>query len=185
MSVNEELLLRAVNHKEDKEWAHLYQSYYAPLCVYVNGILKGSEHAEDLVQDIFISLWKSSKSFDSIGDLTNYLYRACYNNSLLFIRNNQIHNTILSSFEKSDEEDDFYLVTIREEVIRQLYNHIKDLPREQQKVFLLRIEGHSWEKIAEILGLSINTIKTHRSRGLKFLREKLKDSSFYFLLYLL
>ena len=110
--------------------------------------------------------------------LTNYLYRACYNNTLLYIRNNQIHDSILSSLaeECRQDEDMIYALTVKEEIIRQLYFHIEELPPEQRRIILLRIEGYTWEEIAERLEISINTVKTQKSRSYKFLREKLGDS---------
>lgn len=182
--MDEQLILSGVNNKDDKAWANLYEYYYAALCVYVNRILKGSESSEDLVQEVFIAIWKSDKKFDTLQELTRYLYRACYNNALLFVRNNQIHDTILNSIgaEADFTADDIYALTVREEVVRQLYVHIEKLPSEQKKVILMSIEGYSWNEIAEKLGISVNTVKTHKNRVFKKLRSNLKDSIYLFLI---
>ena len=166
--IDEQLILSGVNRKNEKAWKSLYEHYYAALCTYVNRILKGSESTEDLVQE----------------DLTRYLYRACYNNALVFVRNNQIHDTILNSIgaESDFTADDVYAQTVREEVTRQLYVYIEGLPSEQKKVILMSIEGYSWDEIAEKLRISVNTVKTHKSRGFKYLRSKLQDSVCLFLI---
>ena len=182
--IDENLILSGINDKREKAWASLYDYYYAALCVYVNRILKESNHAEDIVQEVFIAIWKSTKTFTSMRELTNYLYRACYNNTLIFVRNNKIHDSILSTLGAESESiaDDVYAITVREEVIRQLYVHIEALPPEQRKVILMSIEGYSWEEIAEKLNISVNTVKTHKSRGFKNLRSKLQDSIYLFLI---
>ncbi len=182
--IDEELILSGVNRKNEKAWASLYDHYYAALCAYVNRILKGAESTEDLVQEVFIAIWRSEKRFASMQDLTRYLYRACYNNALVFVRNNQIHDTILNSIgaESDFTADDVYAQTVREEVTRQLYVYIEALPSEQKKVILMSIEGYSWDEIAEKLGISVNTVKTHKSRGFKSLRSKLQDSVCLFLI---
>ena len=182
--IDEELILSGVNRKNEKAWAIKYEHFYAALCVYVNRILKGSESTEDLVQEVFIAIWSSDKKFESLQDLTRYLYRACYNNALVFVRNNQIHDTILNSIGATEEStvDDVYALTVREEVTRQLYMYIEQLPPEQKKVILMSIEGYSWDEIAEKLGISVNTVKTHKSRGFKSLRSKLQDSVCLFLI---
>ncbi|MDU1890882.1 MAG: sigma-70 family RNA polymerase sigma factor [Dysgonomonas sp.] len=184
---NEKLILSGVNHKDEKAWAYLYEYYYVALCVYVRRILNSTEHAEDLVQNIFISLWNSSNKFSNIEELTNYLYKSCYNNTLIHIRNSKNQKNILDNLGKELEDIDIenYAESIREETIRQLYIHIEELPAEQRKVILLRIEGHSWDEIAGILGVSINTIKTHRSRGFNFLRKKLKNPPYLYLFIML
>ena len=177
--LNEQYILRGVNEKNEKAWKYLFDAYYAALCAYVHKILKNREHVEDLVQTVFIKLWELPKTFTDVQELTCYLYKACYNNTLLFIRNNRIHDTILKDLAAGKENDpltvdEIYALTVREEIIRQLYLYIEKLPTEQKKVILLKIEGHSWEEIATLLGVSINTVKTHKSRGYKFLKSKLQ-----------
>lgn len=182
--IDEKFILSGVNNKNEKAWASLYDYYYAALCVYVNRIMKSSENTEDLVQEVFIAIWNSDKKFDSVQELTRYLYRACYNNALNYLRNNQIHDTILGhlGLDADFMTDDVYAQTIKEEVSRQLYAYIEKLPSEQKKVILMSIDGYSWEEIAEKLGISVNTVKTHKSRGFKSLRLKLHDSIYLFLI---
>lgn len=183
MNYKEEQILAAVNLKDQQGWELLYDRYYATLCSFVANILKQQEDVEDLVQEIFITIWENKRIFTDIKELTNYLYRACYNNALLYIRNNQIHDTILDTLrqknEEEDEEEILYALAVKEEIIRQLYMEIEELPAEQRRIILLRIEGYSWEEIAERLGISINTVKTQRSRSFKFLRNKLGDSVYW------
>ena len=97
---------------------------------------------EDLVQEVFISVWEGKRIFSDSKELTNYLYRACYNNALLYIRNNQIRDSILSSLpseEDFEDEEMIYALTVKEEAIRQLYFYIEELPAEQRRIILLRI----------------------------------------------
>ena len=179
--LNEKYILCGVNEKNEKAWKYLFDAYYAALCTYVHKILKNREPVEDLVQTVFVKLWELPKTFTDVQELTRYLYKACYNNTLIYIRNNRIHDTILKDLAGGKEDDpltldEIYALTVREEVIRQLYLYIEKLPAEQKKVILLKIEGHSWEEIAAMLGVSINTIKTHKSRGYKFLKSHLQQS---------
>lgn len=187
MSNQDDFIVAGVNRKDKNAWASFYNRYYVALCSYVAKILLVSDAVEDLVQEVFISVWESRRTFADGKELTNYLYRACYNNALLYIRNNQIHDTILSSLtqeEDSEDEEAIYALTVKEEAIRQLYLYIEELPTEQRRIILMRIEGHSWDAIAELLGISINTVKTQKSRSYKFLREKLGHSAYTILLFL-
>lgn len=188
MSSKDDFIVAGVNRKDQKVWADFYDRYYAALCSYVAKILIDSDGVEDLVQEVFISVWEGKRTFSDGKELTNYLYRACYNNTLLYIRNNQIHDTILNSLASGDDLEDeeaVYALTVKEEVIRQLYLYIEELPTEQRRIILLRIEGYSWDEIAERLEVSINTIKTQKNRSYKFLRERLGHSSSYQALLLL
>ena len=188
MSDKDDLIVAGVNQKDKGIWRDFYNRYYAALCSYVEKILFLTDAVEDLVQEVFISVWEGKRTFSDSRELTNYLYRACYNNALLYIRNHQIHDSILNGLpqeEDFEDEEMLYALTVKEEAIRQLYFYIEELPAEQRRIILLRIEGHSWDEIASRLGVSINTVKTQKSRSYKFLREKLANPSYSVLLTLI
>lgn len=176
MTTEEQRIVSDVTLKNREGWKLLYDYYFAALCNYTYRLSNGSELTEDLVQDIFVSLWNSSKTFDSIADLTNYLYRACYNNTLNLIRNNRIHSTILEAVltEHEEMEEIGHELAVEEEMVRLLHIQIQQLPKEQQKIIRLRLNGGTWDEIAEELNISINTVKTQKSRVFKLLRERLK-----------
>lgn len=184
MSIDAQEILRGVNLKDLKAWEKLYASYYAALCSYVHGIVKDRDTAQDIVQDTLIKIWNSERKFSDIKELTWYLYRSAYNNAVFYLRtlNNRqdiLRKLDIQEFEMPEEQ---FARTVQEELVRQLYVYIEDLPEERKKILLLGIQGYSGNEIAEILGISINTVKTQKSRGFKYLREKLKDSVLLFLL---
>ena len=70
---------------------------------------------------------------------------------------------------------DFLLKTVQIEIIRHLHAYIEKLPPMQKRIIELSIAGLSGKEIAAKLGISINTVKVQKSRGLKFLRKHLKN----------
>lgn len=184
MALNEQEILRGVNQKDLKAWETLYASYYAALCSYADGIVKDSDTAQDIVQDTLIRIWNSDRTFPDIKELTWYLYRSTYNNALFHLRTQASRQNILRKMVAEEVElpDEQFALTVREELIRQLYVYIEDLPEERKKILLMSIQGHSGNEIADLLGISINTVKTQKNWGFKYLREKLKDSVLLFLL---
>lgn len=60
--------------------------------------------------------------------------------------------------------------------------YIDDLPKDRREIILLSLKGYSGNEIAETLGITINTVKKQKNRGFKYLREKLQDSVWLFLL---
>ena len=145
---------------------------------------KDSDTAQDIVQDTLIRIWNSDRTFLDIKELTWYLYRSTYNNALFHLRTQASRQNILRKMVAEEVElpDEQFALTVREELIRQLYVYIEDLPEERKKILLMSIQGHSGNEIADLLGISINTVKTQKNRGFKYLREKLKDSVLLFLL---
>lgn len=178
---NIQAFIAGVNNRDRHRWKELYDRYYVALCSYVSRMLNDdSPDVEDLVQDVFMAIWKNRHEFRNLNELTNYLYRACYNNTLIYIRNNHIHQSILDTLQDEhplDESDEAYSLAVQEELIRQLHVHIQKLPSEQRRIMVLRIKGYSWNEIAELMNLSINTVKTQKQRSYKFLREHLSDIS--------
>ena len=75
MLIDFDSLLEGVNKKDMRAWEDLYAGYYAVLCSYVNNILRDRDQAQDIVQDVLVAVWKSSKQFGDMKELTSYLYR--------------------------------------------------------------------------------------------------------------
>lgn len=144
-------ILRGVNEKNKNSWKILYDPYYAVLCSYVEHFVGDSDQAKDLVQEVFIGLWKSEQQFADIKNLTYYLHNNCYHRSLNFIRNQKLKNEKVELIgDKSHfESDEIYQETLQEEVVRVLYYHINELPTQQKEILLWRLKGYKWMEIAE------------------------------------
>ena len=65
-------IVAGVNRKDEKIWGDFYDRFYAALCVYVSKILPVPDVVEDLVQEVFISIWEGKRTFSDIRELTNY-----------------------------------------------------------------------------------------------------------------
>lgn len=163
----------------------LFKNYYKRLCHFAWQLIGDNILVEDLVQDAFISYWKNKHALAEHPDvIRNYLYttvrHACYN----VIRRKKVEERYsqLTSFE--DWEDEKILSKIlRAEVLNELENAVNTLPESCQKICRLGcLEGLSNLKVAESLGLSVNTIKTQKQRGIKLLRNRLNPELFILIL---
>jgi RNA polymerase sigma factor, sigma-70 family len=173
-------ILDGINNREEKSWKQLYATCYGALCTYSENIIGNFDDAKDIVQDLFVYIWYADSRFSTSKELLGYLYKSIYRNSLIFIRNKKNRHIILKRIrqEREDEDkfpNDFLHRTIQAEIIRHLYLHIKDLPPMQKRIIELSIIGLSGKEIAEKLGISPNTMKVQKSRGLKSLRKYMKN----------
>ena len=185
MSIDFDSLLEGVNKKDMRAWEDLYAGYYAVLCSYVNNILRDRDQAQDIVQEVLVAVWKSSKQFGDMKELTSYLYRSCYNNALIYKRNVQIRKGIEQKIILEAEvefSDEIFAISVRDELLRQLYCYIKELPDGAREIMELSVLGLSGPEIAEKLGITIHTVKTQKNRSFKYLRERLKGSVLLFLI---
>ena len=83
---------------------------------------------------------------------------------------------------EQDEEDEDYRL-MREEMYRALHRAVDELPERCRQVFKLHLQGEKNEEIAQILELSVETVKTQKKKAMYFLRERLGKS--YYLLIIL
>ena len=162
MSIDFDSLLEGVNKKR---YAGVGRALCKVLCRVVflrEQYLADRDQAQDIVQDVLVAIWKSSKQFGDMKELTSYLYRSCYNNALIYKRNVQIHKGIEQKIVLEAEvefSDEIFAITVRDELLRQLYCYIKELPDGAREIMELSILGLSGPEIAEKLGITIHTVK--------------------------
>jgi RNA polymerase sigma-70 factor (ECF subfamily) len=141
-------------------------------------MLKNSNEAEDLTQDVFIQLHRKIGSFRGDSAFTTWLHRLTVNQVLMHFRKRTV------KFEKTTEEGD-----TPEQIVRgserpgkmpvvdkiALDNAIKELPKGYKNVFILHdIEGFEHEEVARILGCSVGTSKSQLHKARLKLRKLLK-----------
>jgi len=179
------LSISVINRWDDNALELLYKNFYKALVNFSYQMVIDMVSAEDIVQDCFAMLWERKLSYESMAQLKVYMYNTVRNMSLNHLRNLKIHDEKIQILGKQydelqlrGEEEDLY----GPEVYRQLMLMIEQLPEGQRKVFLMAMEGKQNLEIAEALELSVNTVKTHKRRALKFLKEHLDAPTFLLLL---
>ncbi len=165
--------LDIVNKWDEESLKMLYNDYYKALVTYSFTIVGTVEMAEDVVQDVLTGVWQKKIQFDSEARLKSYLYTAVHNRSIhtssLKANNmrpmSQLKTNSPQLIDSQGEE-----LLYKEEMYRQLFQAIDNLPRRQRLIFLHIIEGKTNAEIAEAMGISINTVKSQRKRGMEILK---------------
>lgn len=183
MGKSESVWLNSVS-RENKSWIkQLFERYYISMVLFAQAYVEDREIAKDIVQDIFLVLIRSQEKFTSIDNLKTYLYSAVKNRCLKQIRHQNVRERYRHYVLANEKEEEYYHERILdEEVFSQLNQAIQELPAQCKNVFLLALEGKSNPEIADILGIGIETVKSHKKNGKKILYMKLKDSLACFLL---
>lgn len=175
-------ILRGVNEKFMQGWEQLYGNFYPALCAYCENIVRRQDIAEDVVQELLVALWHGSRHFESMPELTFFLYKSCYHNSLNWLRMQKLHSGLLQGMEAPELDETTFANTVREELLRKLHTHIQKLPAQRQRIIMLSLGGHTREEIARELSISPNTVKAQKTSALKSLREALKGSPLIYFL---
>lgn len=159
----------------------LYDRYYRALVSYGCQFVE-NEVAEDIVQELFSVLWERRPLFNSVSQFSTYLYNTVHNSSLNHLRHQTVRNNYRQSIIDNLQEfmlvDDTSDIFNKEEIYRQLFAAIDELPPRQKEVFLLCMEGKKNKEIAEQLDISAETVKVQKRRAIAQLRGKLSPMLF-------
>ena len=141
--------------------------------------LDDASHAEDIVEELFVRLYDTRPQFVSFQALRHYLYSCVCHCCIDYIRHrdtvNNVAKEMASGGEATIEEDE--AASFREEFYRRLFKIIDTMPARQRAVFVAAMEGKTNKEISEELGVSIDTVKTQKKRGMKTLREEMGSAN--------
>jgi len=172
-----------VSMGEPEVFEEIYRSYFAPLCYFAQKYIE-EEDAEDVINNLFLKLWRQKETFENIAHVQASLYVSTRNSCLDFLkvtkRAEDRHTLVAdsSATAKSFMED-----IIRTEVWAEIYREINKLPLQCSRVISLSfLEGLKNEEIARQLDISLQTVKNQKSMGLKVLKQKLSREGFILLL---
>lgn len=167
----QEDFLRHFNSKDEDAYYKLFQQFYRYLVLFAERRTENHKVAEDIVQEIFIKLWESPKQYNSLNGLKAYLYEAVDNRCADYRKHLIVEEKYMAFALYEQKFQDFSID--QEEVYRELYAAINELPARGREVILLYLEGKKNQEIAEILDLSILTVKTHKKNAFRYLRNRL------------
>jgi RNA polymerase sigma-70 factor (ECF subfamily) len=172
---NEDQALFLLIKKRDKEaFSALYYKYHAYLYAIALRYLKNKDLAEDSVQHVFIKLWENTKTLNIDINVKNYLYTMIKNHILNQIRDNKetISLNYANAQQEISDQNDFIKSMEEQQTIDVLLKGIESLPPQKKEVCLLKLEDDiTNQKIADKMGISIHTVKSHYQESLKMLRD--------------
>lgn len=180
-SIADERLIAAIAKGDYTSYNELFVRYYSRLCYYVYRLLMDKEDAEDVVQDLFLTLWNNRSKIEIKENVSSYLYKMAKNIALNHIRTKANYKSLL---ENQEETNSYYEENpLESEEFRiTLYECINLLPSRCKEVLLLhRVKGLKQKEIADMLSISVKTIKNQIWASLQRLERCLeqKDVSFF------
>jgi RNA polymerase sigma-70 factor (ECF subfamily) len=154
---------------------HLMETYWAPLVGFAHRILPETGEAEDMVQTAFVRLWSRRRALKDTGSLRSLLYTIVRNACLDELRTRHRRNEAQESSSPPHSPRTPYEDVQGAELQRLAAAAVSRLPERRREVFrLVREEGLSYHEVAEILGLSTQTVANHMSLAMADLRTALK-----------
>ena len=158
----QEDLIRKVAAGNEVAFKQVYHHFYKKLLQFAFVLTKNKEAAEELVEDVFIKIWKNKHNAGSIRNLKVYLYTATKNTCLNYL-SSKANENISKPFhainiELSDSICPEQLL-IYQETFSKIKSAIETLPPRCKMIFkLIREDGLKYKEVAEILNLSPHTV---------------------------
>ncbi|MEI6865739.1 RNA polymerase sigma-70 factor [Flavicella sp.] len=172
-------ILGRIKLGDDKAFELLYRKYFARLCAFANKFLCDPNLSEEMVQEVFLKIWKNRASLKDQTTEKSYLFQAIQNtsiNELHKIKNRNAYQEVLKVAYSKRTEFNVHDSLLGKELDEKINNIISNLPTKCRKIFLLsRKEGKKYREIAEELNISIKTIETQMSRAFKKLKLELHE----------
>lgn len=169
----EKKLINRLKRGDERAFKKLYDKYASEIYGFSLSLVKSKDHAEEIVQDVFLKIWNLKEDLDSDLSFKSFLFTIAKNLSLNIL--NKAANDLDFRNELFHTKEKFSSTT-QNHLLNKEYNLIKktainSLSEGRKQIFLMsRERGMSYEEISNELGVSVNTVKTQMKKALKSLR---------------
>jgi RNA polymerase sigma-70 factor (ECF subfamily) len=184
-NLTEQELIIGLKQKDEEAFRELVSTRQNLVFNTVLGFLQNHEDSEDVSQDVFIKILESIGQFKGESALSTWVYRVSVTSALEFLRKKKRKKRFgfMSPLwgennEQTVELPDFHhpgVALDKRESAAILFKAIKKLPENQQIAFILnKVEGLSYQEVAEIMNTTLSAVESLLHRARTNLKEILK-----------
>lgn len=173
---DEDIWLQLNTTNDTVVFIEIYNRYHAQLYAAACKRCSSAETAEEIVQDLFINLWRNRATIKINSSLSGYLFTSIRNMVLNQIQKEAVRKKAYESLilENADYDNSTEEILIANDLNYQVDINLGSLPDKCRSVFeLSRKQYKSNKQIAHELGISEKTVENHITRALKYLRVSL------------
>jgi RNA polymerase sigma-70 factor (ECF subfamily) len=174
----ETVSMRQITLGNMKAFETLFRQYYQMLCSFALKFVGDPDTAEEIVQDLFYTLWEKRMELQINTSVKSYLFTSVHNRCLKFIQHQAVEQKYRNYYLKQGSEidtepDNPANVGEMQQIIDQTLN---SLPERCGRIFRLnRFEGLKYHEIAVKLSISVKTVEANMGKALRILRKNLRD----------
>jgi len=167
----------------DSVFDELYQKYHHDVFQFLFYMVRNKEQAEDLVQEVYIRVFKAHHRFEGKSSEKTWLFSIARNVAIDYFRKQKgWKDRLLEKFDWSTNQvkDNYPIpeeITVQNEEIRWIYSCLEFCTVDQRSVIILRyLQDLSISETAEALGWTESKVKTTQHRSLKVLKKHMEMS---------
>ena len=179
-SLTDDDLLKLLHDGDRMAFAEIYERYWERMFLYSAKVIRSRDDASDIVQEVFVSIWKRRQELMLSGQLAPYLFRCVRNLSIKYIEKNILQQNFLATLTAACSNFDQELLPALElkELETQIREAVSKLPPKMQEVYLLsRRDNCTNKEIAGKLGIAETTVKKQVSNALKVIRSTINHGT--------
>ena len=167
-----EMLFQRVKNDDTIAFEIIFKKHYRALCSYSNQLVINRELAEEIVDDVFCSLWSNRKKIHITTSFQSYLIISIRNRSLDCLRKMKGEKKyVLDHADKVQcKQSIAHESMVYDELLHQVNTAVKRLPEQCRLIYLMsRDHELPYREIARSLNISIKTVDTQIGRALRYI----------------
>lgn len=173
--------------------AHFFDLHYKALCFFAESLIGDKVEAEDIVADCYLKLWKGNRQIESTQNIKGFLYVSCRNGCMDYFRKLKVKTAAQeeSYRQLNQQEGQLFYEVVKTDVMEILALELESLPDLQRQIIkLLYFDHKKTDEIAEMLGLSVKTVRNYKALAVEtmknsILKKGLSDALYIAILWLL
>jgi len=184
--INTDALVHRLKKDDKTAVDELFSYYYPRLYHFSKSILKIEEGIDDILQEVFVSIWLNRHKINSAETFNSYIYTITKNEVLNSIRSNLRNQAFRNELYRQlvPKEHDTPDPIEFSETSTGIDKIVAGLPEKRHKVFILsRNEGLSNGEIARQLNISEKTVEDHITHAIRHIKVAMKEMGILFVIY--
>ncbi|MDH7461893.1 RNA polymerase sigma-70 factor [Chitinophagaceae bacterium 26-R-25] len=174
------LILQGIAENDQQSFRKLFDLFAHRLVNFSQALLNSRETAVEMVDDVFVKLWKNRQQALNIQNISVYLYTAVKNSSLNYL-SKKAKEQVTDPFDfininiSADQTPEQKMIT--KELFKKIESAIDQLPPRCKMVFkLVREDGLKYKDVADILNISINTVDAQMVIAVRRISESMRGN---------
>ena len=170
------VLLELIRVGDQQAFKALYERYWTPLWSYARNAMANSDDAEDIVQELFTTLWEMRASLRITSSLKAYLFRATLNKVIDRIDRSKYQSTYLDDLKRTYDEGNYMIdgKLFEQELMCRFEACMGEMPPKMRTIFSLRrIEQMTHQQISDYLKISRDNVNRQIKNALIILKRSL------------